>query len=235
LSEPINNDLTGSDVIYLPKQVQIITMTAQIQPRTKPTPLSELDPGGPKLFVWTVDQYLGMVDQGYLSEDDKTELLAGNIIYKMAAKKPHDTIIGYVQDYFTEKYFKEHTLRSERGVKLSETSMPQPDYVVAVYREDKYKRAWPTPPDILLLVEVSDSTLRSDRGLKRELYATAGIKEYWIINIPDRQIELYLNPDAEAGTYSSTGYFKKGKSFESPFVGTVIVDNLIPDDLVEDE
>ncbi len=189
----------------------------------------------PQVYLWTVDQYLKMIDIGLLTTDDKTELLDGHLIRRMASNKPHDDGISFIQDYFTEKYFGKHTLRSERAIKLSDTSMPEPDYVVAVYREDKYKGIWPTPPDILLLVEVADSSLRDDRTIKQQLYAEAGIKEYWIVNIPNRQIELHLRPDLETKTYASIEHHKQGETFESPLVGEVIVNDIIPGDLVEDE
>ncbi len=185
-------------------------------------------PQAPRLFLWTVEQYLSLIEDGILTEEDKTELLAGNIIAKMASNKPRDAVISFVQDYFIEKYFKEHTMRSERAIRLSEDSMPEPDYVVALYREDKYRSAWPTVPDVLLLIEVSDSTLSIDRGIKKTLYASAGIKEYWIINIPGKQIEVHLKPDTEAGTYGKVDHYKQEETFESPFAGEVKVTDLLP-------
>lgn len=180
------------------------------------------------IFLWTVEQYLKIIDDGILTENDKTELLAGYITTKMPSNKPNDTVIGDLQDFFIKKYFGKHTLRAERAVRLSETSMPEPDYVVAVYSEDNYRKEWPGVPEILLLVEVSDSTLFADRNFKQHLYAKAGIKEYWIVNIPNQQIEIHLRPDAETETYARIEHHKQGETFESPFVGEVSVDDILP-------
>ncbi|MEL7160659.1 MAG: Uma2 family endonuclease [Bacteroidota bacterium] len=182
----------------------------------------------PRHVLWTVEQYLRMIDEGLLTEDDKTELLNGNLVRKIPSNKPHDSAISFLQDYFTERYFKKYTLRSERAIRLSPDSMPEPDYVIAVYREDKYQKVWPSVPDILLLVEVSDATLATDRGYKKQLHAGAGIEEYWIVNIPDQQIEVHLRPNVNTKHYASTQHYGQPDTFTSPFVGEVKVSDLLP-------
>ena len=180
------------------------------------------------VFHWTVERYLHLIEAGLLSESDRTELINGIIFSKMPSNKPHDKFISYVEDYFTERFFRQHTLRTERAIRLDERSMPEPDYVVAVYREDKYSEVWPTPPDILLLIEVSDSTLHFDRNAKKQIYARAGIQEYWIVNVSDEKIEVHLTPDPTSAEYARTTHYGRGDQLESPFAGDVDVDAILP-------
>jgi Uma2 family endonuclease len=77
---------------------------------------------------------------------------------------------------------------------LNDGSEPEPDIAIVVGEEDRYDFDHPQPADIVLLVEVSDTTLRFDRGKKRSAYARAGIVEYWILNILKRQIEVHRDP-----------------------------------------
>lgn len=73
-------------------------------------------------------------------------------------------------------------------------SEPEPDIVAAAYRKDSYRSGHPTPSEVSLIIEVADSSLEYDRSTKKELYAGAGIPEYWIVNIPDRQLEVFRQP-----------------------------------------
>lgn len=201
-------------------------ITAPRQTFTRPVERDVIPPGSG--IRWTVDGYLSIIKAGILNELDATELLDGTIIPKMPSNKPHDAAVSFVQDYFTERYFGQYTLRSERAIRLTEDSMPEPDYVVAVYREDKYKDRWPAPADILLLIEISDSTLSIDRNAKQFLYAAAGIQEYWIINLPNQQIECYLDPDRNDRKYRQKATYGKGELVQSPFAGPVAVSDLLP-------
>jgi Uma2 family endonuclease len=81
------------------------------------------------------------------------------------------------------------------------------------WRDDFYRDAHPTPADVLLIIEVADSTVESDRSYKMPLYAKAGIAEAWIINLPDETIELYAEP--ENGAYSVNRNFKQGEDAEA--------------------
>lgn len=83
------------------------------------------------------------------------------------------------------------------------------------------------PPDILILVEVSDATLVIDRNAKLTAYAMAGIKEYWLVNLKGQKLELHLNPVSEEGVYASVSHHGAGETFTSPFAGTVAVDELL--------
>lgn len=179
-------------------------------------------------FTWTVEQYNRLIDAGILTPDNKVELLEGALVKKITINEPHAACVDGLQEYFYDKFGKQFTLRSENPITLSETSAPEPGFVVCTRREDRYRNAHPLPGQIELIIEVADSTVDKDRNYKSALYAMAEIKEYWIINIRDAQIEVYLNPDAAAEAYLEVRRFRVGESFESEFNGNTLVDDLLP-------
>ncbi|MEM9260071.1 MAG: Uma2 family endonuclease [Bacteroidota bacterium] len=178
-------------------------------------------------FLWTIERYHQAIELGVLTENDKVELLFGRLIEKMPVGSPHAACLSKINLFFHKKYMEEYDLRRENPVTLPNASEPEPDYVVAYAKDDFYSEGHPTPPDILLLIEVSESTLYADRNIKASAYALAGIKEYWIINLNNRKIELHLNPDAEEGIYQSINHYDEDSTFASPFVGEVAVADLL--------
>lgn len=179
-------------------------------------------------FTWTVKQYNRLIDAGILTPDNKVELLEGSLIKKIAIIESHAACVDGLQEYFYDKYGKQFTLRSENPITLSEKSAPEPDFVVCERREDRYRSSHPVPSQIELIIEVADSTVDKDRNYKSTLYALAGIKEYWIINIRDAQVEVYLNPDAASEAFLEVRRFRTDEDFESPFNGNTIVNDLLP-------
>jgi Uma2 family endonuclease len=105
--------------------------------------------------------------------------------------------------------------------------MPEPDYVLAEKHKHRYRDRRPQPDDIELIIEVSDSTLGRDRGSKMRLYAAYGIKEYWILNLIDRQLELYTEPTETEG-YTNRQSIPRDDTFVSPLLGEFHVTNVMP-------
>lgn len=91
------------------------------------------------------------------------------------------------------------------------------------------KTGHPKAEDALLVIEVADSSLTLDRTIKAQAYALADVKEYWIINLNDHKVEVYLQPDKTDGDYTSITHYAAGTTFESPFNGTTVVDDLLPE------
>lgn len=152
-----------------------------------------------KLF--TADEYHKMADVGILAPDDRYELIKGEIIKMAPIKSTHAGYVNFLLEYLIVTLHQQYTVIGQNPARLSPYSEPEPDIVVANYREDRYRSAHPTPVDILLVVEVADSTLEYDRSTKKALYAEAGIPEYWIVNIPEKQVEIYRQP--EGSTYAT--------------------------------
>lgn len=182
----------------------------------------------PHLMTWTANRYRAAMQANVFQEDDRVELLLGAIIEKTGADPLHEASVNTISDYFTERFFKTHTLRPEQIVQLSKSSMPEPDFAVCKHREDRYVNDYPKPKDVYLLIEVAKSSLSIDRKDKLYAYASAAIAEYWIVNLEQRQLELHLNPDTEYGAYANVNHYKEGNTFESPFVGQVAVADILP-------
>jgi Uma2 family endonuclease len=181
-----------------------------------------------RYFEISLDQYQQMIESGILTEAHKVELILGQIIEKMPVTSEHAATVRKLRRYFSDRFGKQYEITSENPVALPNNSQPEPDCLIAVFREDFYVNQHPTPPEIFVIIEVAKSTLYTDRYLKAAAYAGAGIKEYWIVNLVDRQLEIHLNPNLETSTYANVSQYGVGQQFESPFVGDVAVDDLLP-------
>ena len=166
-------------------------------PATAPHPASSGVYSQP--FRWTRERYESAIEAGIFTGDDDIELLEGEIVEKMAENTPHEITTGLVSDALREAFGSGTHTRDEKGIALSGASVPQPDVAVVRGSRRDYLGGRPTPADILLLVEVSDSSLLQDRYRKPHLYAEAGIAEYWIVNLRARVVEVYRQP--EGGEY----------------------------------
>ena len=181
-----------------------------------------------ELFRWTHEQYEQLLSEGIISANDDTELIFGYIVKKETINPPHAGTIRKLNKYFLKRFANdEYELFYELPIKLPNSSQPKPDYVIAVFQDDEYEGRHPTAADVLVVFEVSDTSLKDDQTTKLEMYARAGIKEYWIVNIPGQQIEIHLEPDVEAGTYQPAKNYKRGESLSSPLLGEVAVDDLM--------
>ena len=180
-----------------------------------------------RLTTWTVDQYVGMVESGALLHN-RVELIAGRIVDMSPVSNPHAAGVNILADAFRDAPTQKLEVRTEQHVDLSPVgSMPQPDIAVCAWRRDRYGASAPTVSDIHLVVEVAQSSLGYDRTTKRDLYEAAGIPEYWIVNLVDRQLERFL-PGAD-GKYPREGVaVGEGERFEHGLVGEVVVAEVLP-------
>ena len=170
-------------------------------PRRPPVPASHVeakatDALAPEAtpFDWTREQYDRIVDAGVLTSNDKVELIDGEVVAKMPQNKPHEITTGLVSDALREAFSTGSHVRDEKSVALSDNSQPEPDIAVVRGKRRDYMDRSPSPQDVLLLVEVADSSLSWDRTGKAVLYAEAGIVEYWIVNLRDRVLEVHRGP-----------------------------------------
>jgi Uma2 family endonuclease len=163
------------------------------------------------LHRFTVDQYHKMIAEGVLTEDDRVEFLEGYLVDKMPHDPVHDGTIQLIEAAFSGILPGGWRLRIQSVIALS-TSEPEPD--VAVVRGDtrSYLLQHPGPADCAIVVEVSNSTLDSDRVDKGAIYARARLPVYWIINLVDRQVEVYEQPTgpASAPGYASRRIYQNG-------------------------
>jgi Uma2 family endonuclease len=164
--------------------------------------------------LFTVDEYERMVEVGILAEDDRVELLNGEIIEKISPIGSwHSFVVNELHYQLLQLLDRSNSIRNQSSIKLTKSSMPEPDLIVLKYQADRYRHQLPGPSDILLIIEVSDSTLDIDQHTKLPLYAQCSIPEVWIVNGRDDQIEQYTQPSATG--YQSVKKYKAGETITS--------------------
>lgn len=144
--------------------------------------------------LFTVDEYYEMAAAGILKPDAKVELIEGEIIDMFPAGIGHNGPLGGLTSIFGALAKGRWVTHSQGPLRIDKHSEPMPDLLLLRPPWKRYTKAHPTPEDVFLLIEVSDSSLTYDQSKKLPLYARAGVPEYWIINIPKRQIEVHREP-----------------------------------------
>ncbi|MCI2429873.1 Uma2 family endonuclease [Candidatus Acetothermia bacterium] len=160
--------------------------------------------------LFTVTEYYQMAQAGILSEDDRVELLEGEIIEMSPISSRHASCVSRL-NYVLQSRVQDRAIVSvQNPVRLSEHSEPQPDLTLLRPRADFYGVAHPQPQDVLLLVEVCETSTHFDRRVKLPLYAKAGIPEVWLVDLTQQQIEVYRSPSQQG--YSQIQTFVRGQS-----------------------
>ncbi|MDZ8106491.1 MAG: Uma2 family endonuclease [Nostoc sp. DedQUE12a] len=159
---------------------------------------------------FTVDQYHKMVESGILTEDDRVQLIRGEIIEMSPIGTKHAACVKCLNKLFSNKLRDRVLIGIQDPVVLDNNSEPQPDVTLLKPRDDLYITAHPQPQDIFLLIEVADSTILYDREEKIPLYAEANIIEVWLVDINEEIVEVYQQPTA-AG-YQLMQKFTRGQS-----------------------
>ena len=145
---------------------------------------------------FTVHDYHRMGEAGILHEDDRVELIEGEIVEMAAIGTRHFSCVNGLNRMLVRSVGDEAIVSVQNPVRLNEHTEPQPD--LTVIRERDYRESLPIPEDVLLLIEVSDTTLRYDRGVKLPLYARAGIREVWIVDLSGETIERHTDPSGHS-------------------------------------
>ncbi len=158
---------------------------------------------------FTPDEYMSMAKAGIFDDDDRLELLEGAIIKMMVRYPEHDYSILRTEEAMRKHCPPEHYVRVQLGIAISD-SRPEPDCVLVRGKMIDHAHRFPEPREIVLVVEVADSSLRRDRGIKARIYARAGVPTYWILNLKDRQLEVLSDPtgDVEKPGYRKTLVYK---------------------------
>jgi Uma2 family endonuclease len=157
---------------------------------------------------FTAVEYNRLVEGDAFEPDERLELLDGYLVRKMPHNEPHATAIAMLQDIFIVLLKEPWRFRVQLPVSLSGDSVPEPDLAVVLGPQRRFLKHHPRPADIGLLIEVSESTLDQDRGIKQRLYANEMIPEYWIVNLVERVVEVYSEPQSDnpAGYRRMTTY-----------------------------
>jgi Uma2 family endonuclease len=159
---------------------------------------------------FTVEQYHKMAESGILTEDDRVELIRGEIVEMSPIGRRHAACVSRLVRLFTQRLETRVIVSPQNPVELDNTSQPQPDVALLQPRADFYESGHPQSSDIFLLVEVADTTIEIDREIKIPLYAEDNIAEVWLVDINEQCLEVYRQP-APIG-YQSIQKFQRGQT-----------------------
>lgn len=146
---------------------------------------------------FTIEEYGRLVEVGILNADERVELVEGEIFVMGAINVAHAAAVRRLIQLLMPTLSPGIILDAQNPIRLPGESLLQPDVVLLRPRPDLYADDHPGVESLLLVIEVSDTTLRYDRGTKATLYAAAGIREYWIVNLSGRQLEVYREPSQQ--------------------------------------
>jgi Uma2 family endonuclease len=158
-------------------------------------------PLGPSRHPITVGEYFRMGEAGILHPDARCELIEGEIIDMAPIGPSHAGKTNRLVDLLATVARGKAIVSAQNPVVLGDLSAPQPDLALLRYRDDYYAQVHPGPSDVLLLIEIADSSLAHDRDTKLPLYARFDIPEVWIVDIPGRHLDIHREPDGARYTH----------------------------------
>jgi Uma2 family endonuclease len=177
----------------------------------------------------SVDEFERMVEAGVFDPEARVELIRGEIVEMAAQGAAHVACIAAVSEILFSQLGRAAVVFVQCSIRLPEVGEPVPDF--ALVRRGYDRRKLPTPPDIFVVMEVSDSSLTADRTIKLPMYAEAGIPEAWIFNLVAGRIELHTDP--RDGQYHQTVVAGRGERLASTVLPSLTIDvdeALGPDD-----
>jgi Uma2 family endonuclease len=142
----------------------------------------------------TVDEYYRMADVGVLAPEARVELIRGEVVDMAPIGSRHGGCVKILNNRLCAAVGERAVVAVQDPLRIGKHSEPQPDVMVLRLRSDNYRDAHPTPADVLLLIEVSDTTARYDREIKLPLYAEAGVPEVWIVDIDAQLLRCHRRP-----------------------------------------
>jgi Uma2 family endonuclease len=185
---------------------------------------------GLDLYRMTVDEYERLAEAGIL-RDPRVELLDGYLVHKMTKKPDHVLSVEGARDAILALNLAGWRVMVQDPVRIPDFDEPEPDLAVARGTRKEYRGRHPGPGDLALIVEVADTSLSVDRGVKRAAYGRAGISNYWIVNLVDSLVETYSQPDP-AGGYQVRKDFRHGESLSLSIdghdFGPIAVADILP-------
>jgi Uma2 family endonuclease len=193
--------------------------------RTKPN-------GVPAPFHFSVDRYHEMIRTGVLTENDRVELINGRIVDKMPINPPHKTSLRRLMAALYALPLSDMVIDSQGPVVLVD-SEPEPDVSISIGPEMRYADRHPTAGEVVLIIEIANSSLVYDSTTKLGVYAGVGIPIYWIVNLIDKQVEVFTKPKGgKKPGYGKRTIYKKGDDVPVMIAGkkrgTIAVSAILP-------
>ena len=171
---------------------------------------------GVRPYTISLAEYDQMIEAGIFDHIFRLELIRGELIEHMPPGQEHESCVARLHLVMAEIVAR-HAIIWPHGNSIGipdSNSRPQPDITLLRWRDDLYRGKRPRPEDVILVVEVSNSTLAYDRKVKVPIYAEAGIPEYWLVNLVDKVIEVYKDPGE--GKYLSVKKVQHGETIQLP-------------------
>lgn len=171
----------------------------------------------------TVDQYERMVEAGLFPEDAHIELVEGELLEMTPIGRRHAGVVNRLTRAFARAVADGRVLLSvQNPIRIDEHNEPQPDVALLLPRADDYATSTPTPREVLLLVEVADTTADYDRDWKARLYARASVVEYWVVDLRAEEVVVWRNPGGASG-YQLRHVARRGEDLSPEQVAGVVV------------
>jgi Uma2 family endonuclease len=170
----------------------------------------------PQKYFFNVDEYYRMAGAGLFSEGPHVELIEGEVIEMSPIGSRHAGCVDDLTSLLVPKVARLAIVRVQGPIRIDEYSEPQPDIALLKPRRDSYRRSHPTPSEVLLVIEVADTSAHYDRNVKLPLYARAGIPEAWLVILPKDIIEVHTEP--KNGKYTKVQRLRRGKTLASSTV-----------------
>ena len=161
-------------------------------------------------LLFTPEQYQLMDEAGVFPQGDRLELINGEIIQMSPIGRKHVACIIRLTKLMEQKLGDRAMVSAQNSILLPDKSQPQPDLAILKYRDDFYENGLPIPEDILLIIEVADSSIDYDRDVKAPLYAAAGIPEMWLFDVNQKLITGYSQPSPSG--YKQIQHYESGNS-----------------------
>lgn len=172
--------------------------------------------------MFNVSDYYRMAAAGVFSEDDRLELVEGEILEMSPTGSRHAARVDRLNAALGRLVSGAAIVRVQSPIRLNDFSEPLPDISLLKPRDDYYERSHPTPGDVLLVVEVADTSAAYDRGVKVPLYARAGVPEVWLVDLTKGEVEVYSRP--EGGAYRDVRRVPRGQRLTSAHIPSLALD-----------
>lgn len=164
-------------------------------------------------YSFTAEEFERLGEAGILRQDARLELIEGEIFEMSPIGSLHAACVKFLSGLLNRLFGNTAIVGVQDPVRLNDFSEPQPDLTLLRWRDDYYRGGHPAPADVLLVIEVADTTVVKDRTVKLPLYARSGIAEAWLVNVEAGQVEVYSNP--AGGTYQRAEVFGRGEEARS--------------------
>lgn len=170
-------------------------------------------------FPITVEMYHIMAEKGAFHPEDRVELIEGEIFDMSPIGSLHARCVNFLTHYLNVLLNGKFIVNIQNPIILDDKSEPQPDISILKYRDDFYKDATPQASDVVLVIEVADTSVSFDRNRKLRRYAAAGIPEAWLIDLESEHVEVHVQPSGD--TYELVKIYQRGKNVVSETIPSI--------------